>query len=183
MSSRKKRNQGENSGSNRNLDGRRLRTVAEAKALAEYLAIKPEMEKKEKEERRKRWQEIVDSTERKQEELKNGAGRARLDAQWVEAKEEATDKTREAVLKAYKEGLGKKESDSSASASEEAEGSDSDAEMAVEAPKVVEKKQPLARSFFGWDEDDDMSDSEEGEDEDVEDVPAVAGKGKAKATA
>lgn len=47
MSSRKKKTQDEN-GSSRNLDGRRLRTVNEAKALAEYLAIKPDMDKKER---------------------------------------------------------------------------------------------------------------------------------------
>jgi len=48
MSSKRKRNQGEDNGSSRNLDGRRLRTVNEAKALAEYLAIKPDMAKREK---------------------------------------------------------------------------------------------------------------------------------------
>jgi len=55
MSSKRKKNQGEDNGSSRNLNGRRLRTVTEAKALAEYLAIKPEMERKEKEKRRQRW--------------------------------------------------------------------------------------------------------------------------------
>ena len=54
MSSKRKNNQGDANSSNRNLDGRRLRTVNEAKALAEYLALKPEMEKKEKEARRAR---------------------------------------------------------------------------------------------------------------------------------
>src|SRR4051794_20742598 len=48
MSSKRKRNRGDENASSRNLDGRRLRTVNEAKALAEYLAIKPEMAKKEK---------------------------------------------------------------------------------------------------------------------------------------
>ena len=53
MQSKRRRggNAEEANGSNRNLDGRRLRTVAEAKRLAEYLALKPEMEAKEKEER------------------------------------------------------------------------------------------------------------------------------------
>src|ERR1700748_1715654 len=55
MSSRKKKNQGDAHASSRNLDGRRLRTIKEAKALAEYLAVKPEMDKTEKEERLKRW--------------------------------------------------------------------------------------------------------------------------------
>ena len=68
MSSKRKKAQGENNGSNRNLDGRRLRTVHEAKALAEYLALKPDMEKKEKEERRKRWQQVIDMAEKKEEE-------------------------------------------------------------------------------------------------------------------
>ena len=54
MSSKRKRNQGENDGSSRNLDGRRIRTVNEAKALAEYLAVKPEMDRRQKEERRRR---------------------------------------------------------------------------------------------------------------------------------
>ncbi|RMJ27727.1 hypothetical protein PHISP_01441, partial [Aspergillus sp. HF37] len=67
MSSKRKRNQGEDNASSRNLDGRRLRTVNEAKALAEYLAVRPEMERKEKEERRRRWQAVVDAAERRQE--------------------------------------------------------------------------------------------------------------------
>ena len=91
MSSRKKK-QGDVNGSSRNLDGRRLRTVAEAKALAEYLVIKPEMEQREKEERRKKWEDIVASTERKQDELLNSRGTARLDGKWVEDKEEAENK-------------------------------------------------------------------------------------------
>jgi len=70
MSSRKKKNQGEANGSSRNLDGRRLRTITEAKALAEYLALKPDMDKKEKEERRKRWQQVVELAEQQQDELK-----------------------------------------------------------------------------------------------------------------
>ena len=98
MSSRKKK-QGDVNGSSRNLDGRRLRTVTEAKVLAEYLAIKPEMEQREKEERRKKWEDIVASTERKQEELQDSRGTARLDGKWVEDKEEAENKTREAIEK------------------------------------------------------------------------------------
>ena len=52
MSKKKKNQQGEDNGSSRNLDGRRIRTVNEAKALAEYLAIKPDMDRKEKEKRK-----------------------------------------------------------------------------------------------------------------------------------
>ena len=96
MSSKRKKNGVEENGSSRNLDGRRLRTVTEAKALAEYLAIKPEMERKEKEKRRARWAEIVQMTEKKQEEIKYGTG-GRLDGKWVEEKEETGERTREAV--------------------------------------------------------------------------------------
>ncbi|KAK3314950.1 telomere stability and silencing-domain-containing protein [Apodospora peruviana] len=104
MSSKRKKNQnGEENGSSRNLDGRRLRTVTEAKALAEYLAIKPEMDRKEKEKRRQRWAEIVEMTERKQEEIKYGK-KGTLDGKWVEDKEETGERTREAVLAAMKAG-------------------------------------------------------------------------------
>lgn len=101
--SKKKKTQ-EDNGSSRNLDGRRLRTITEAKALAEYLAIKPDMEKKEKEIRRKRWEQIVEATERKQEEIKYGSKKVGLDGKWVEDKEETNERTREAVLAALKRG-------------------------------------------------------------------------------
>src|SRR5215469_1303167 len=103
MSSRKKRQQGEINGSSRNLDGRRLRTVNEAKALAEYLAVKPEMDKKEKEERRKRWELIVEMAEKKTDEIKNGS-KARLDSKFFEERDEASEKTKQAVLAALDAG-------------------------------------------------------------------------------
>ncbi|KAF2199354.1 hypothetical protein GQ43DRAFT_442560 [Delitschia confertaspora ATCC 74209] len=165
MSSRKKRNAGEANSSSRNLEGRRLRTVTEAKQLAEYLAIKPEMERKEREERMKRWQDIVDSTERKEEELRSGKG-VRVDGQWAEDKEEAEQKTREAVLRALQE-----ESESSL---EEGEASSS--------KKVVTPPAAAPKQLFGWEDEDDefMSDSEEEEEVSEEDVKIVEGKGKGK---
>lgn len=106
MSKRKKGAGGaEEHGSSRNLDGRRLRTVTEAKALAEYLAIKPEMERREKEKRRQRWQEIVETTERRQDEIKYGSRQVGLDGKWVEDKEEAGERTREAVLEVMRKGV------------------------------------------------------------------------------
>lgn len=49
MSSRKRKQNAElATGSARNLDGRRIRTVTEAKNLAAYLATKPDMDRKEK---------------------------------------------------------------------------------------------------------------------------------------
>lgn len=105
MSSKRKRNQGDDNGSSRNLDGRRIRTVNEAKALAEYLAVKPEMDRKEKEERRRRWQAVVEAAEKRQEELKNGGGKHKIDGQWMEDKEEMNEKAREAVLAAMRDGV------------------------------------------------------------------------------
>lgn len=192
MSSRKKRSQGENNGSSRNLDGRRLRTVTEAKALAEYLSIKPEMERREKEERRKRWEQIVEAAEKKEEEIKSG-GRARLDGKWVEDKEEAEERTREAVLAALKAGdikdvLVSRESDASDSGSmeDESEGEDTiPAQAEASNSKAVQKE--TSRSFFGW--DDDADDSSEDEDDETEIDAAMTEtlpadqKGKCKASA
>jgi hypothetical protein len=184
MSSRKKRN--ENTNSNRDINGRRLRTNAEAKALAEYLALKPGMDAKEKEERRKRYQDIIASTEAKADELENRRP-GRLDGKWVEAKEEASEKTREAVIAAMKAGDIKdllRESDSSGTGSDESEGSENDeAARAKVSGSTKSAAKPV--SFFGWDEDEDMSDSEEEEDEATEEEALVSittkSKGKAKA--
>ncbi|KAI4727185.1 hypothetical protein E4T49_05106 [Aureobasidium sp. EXF-10728] len=196
MSSRKNRNRNPDqiNGSNRNLDGRRLRTITEAKNLAEYLALKPEMDKKEREERRKRWEAVVEAAERKEEELKKGNRNARLDGEWVEAKEEAEQKTRDAVLAAMKAGL--MEGDKPVlerTGSETSEGSDAQPEPSSSASsdnddvQAAKPAPPTTRAFFGWDDEDDefMSDDEEDEDAapaELEAPPiAYEGKGKAKA--
>jgi hypothetical protein len=199
MSSRKNRNRNPDqiNGSNRNLDGRRLRTITEAKNLAEYLALKPEMDKKEREERRKRWEAVVEAAERKEEELKKGNRNVRLDGEWVEAKEEAEQKTRDAVLAAMKAGLIEAdkpmlERTGSESSAAEGEGSDAQQEASSSASSDADdvqttKSTPAAsRAFYGWDDEDDefMSDEEEDEDAPVELQAAPVeyeGKGKAKA--
>lgn len=190
MSKRKKGgNQAEENGSSRNLDGRRLRTVNEAKALAEYLAIKPDMEKKEKERRRERWEQIVEMTERKQEEIRHGR-KGYVDGKWVEDKEETNERTREAVLAAMKAGnykdnlLGSSEgSSSSAAHSEEveaedeemAEGGSSKETTPPSEPEQKEQKdqgrgrgkgkeKEKAKTFFGFDEDDEFMSSDEDDD-------------------
>lgn len=175
MSSRRKRNQGENNGSNRNLDGRRLRTVTEAKALAEYLALKPEMEKKEKEARRKRWEQVVELAERKEEELRSGA-KAKVDGKWVEDKDEAGERTREAVLAAMKAGdykdnllAGSSGSSGGGSVGESSEDEEMSApsSSATTPPSSSKVDAAPTRKFLGFDEDDEfMSDEEEeGEEE------------------
>ncbi|KAL0940976.1 uncharacterized protein CTRU02_203739 [Colletotrichum truncatum] len=175
MSSKKKRNQGDANNSSRNLDGRRLRTVTEAKALAEYLAIKPEMEKKEKERRRERWEQIVELAEKREDEIKNG-GKGRLDGKWVEDKEESNERTRDAVLAAMKAGnyrdnflgtsqgsTGSEETDGAVSSEEEkAEGSSSKESTPPSEPVKVAKEKP--RTFFGFDEDDEFMSSDDEDD-------------------
>ncbi|KAG4437803.1 hypothetical protein IFR05_006738 [Cadophora sp. M221] len=171
MSSKRKRNQGDDNGSSRNLDGRRLRSVHEAKALAEYLAIKPEMAKKEKEERRKRWEQIVELAERREEEIRSG-NKGKVDGKWVEDKEEANERTREAVLAAMKSGDYKDNlvEASKANASASADSDSEDEAMAGTSSKDTTPPsdagaKPKAQKFFGFDEDDEFMSSDEDEDE------------------
>lgn len=198
MSSKRKNNQGDSNSSNRNLDGRRLRTVNEAKALAEYLALKPEMEKKEKEARRARWEQVVTLADRREEEIRNGS-KGKVDGKWVEDKEEAGERAREAVLAAMKSGdyhdnLKRSSSGSSgrvsAQASDECEEDDKGEanQMALAVSSKFESTPTLARSFFGFDEDDGFMSDEEEEEELAQDTTVdvtapIIGKGKSKATA
>ncbi|KAL4952637.1 telomere stability and silencing-domain-containing protein [Aspergillus filifer] len=167
MSSRRKRNQGDDNGSSRNLDGRRLRTVNEAKALAEYLAVKPEMDKKEKEERRRRWEAVVDAAEKRQEEIKNGGGKQKIDGQWMEDKDEMNEKAREAVLAAMKEGTwtdnlkdailgGSSTSASEGSGQESASGSEESDEEEIEMEDAPVPTKASPRKYIGFDEDDEF---------------------------
>ena len=185
MSSKKKKNVGDANSSNRNLDGRRLRTVNEAKALAEYLALKPEMDKKEKEARHKRWEQVVDLAEKREEEIRAG-NKGRVDGQWVEDKEEAGERAREAVKVAMASGVyrdnlsftressGNLEEDSTKLISD---GGDEEQSLdagfkkstsLASAPKVASTS--LSRTYYGFDVDDDfMSDDSEDRQERVTD--------------
>ncbi|KAI1427916.1 telomere stability and silencing-domain-containing protein [Xylaria sp. FL1777] len=178
MSSKKKRNQGDENGSSRNLDGRRLRTINEAKALAEYLAIKPDMEQKEKEKRRERWQQIVEAAEQKEHEIKNNI-KGRISGKWVEDKEEAGERTREAVLAAMKAGNYKdnllgtshgststEDVDEDSTSGDEDAAKDSSKSKSPSPTTKASTKKPPTRAFAGFDEDDEfMSSSDEDEDD------------------
>ncbi|KPM37220.1 hypothetical protein AK830_g9370 [Neonectria ditissima] len=169
MSSRKKKNQ-EDHGSSRNLDGRRLRTVNEAKALAEYLAIKPEMEKKEKEKRRERWEQIVQLSEQKEAEIKSGS-KGRVDGRWVEDKEESSERTRDAVLSAMKSGnykdnlLSTSHDSNSTQPSNDQSGSDEEkgtsSQESTPPPETKKTEKGKAKTFFGFDEDDEFMSSDD----------------------
>ena len=200
MSSRKKNNQGDNNSSNRNLDGRRLRTVNEAKALAEYLALKPDMEKKEKEARRKRWEQVVEIAERREEEIRNGS-KGKVDGKWVEDKEEAGERTREAVIAAMKSGdyhdnLMASPSGSSRGGSDRGTVGSDDEKVEGETvarnatASVSTSSAALVRSYLGFDEEDDFSSDDEEEEEEEEEADGRAtvgentlGKGKGKPSA
>lgn len=102
MSSKKRKQMTEQAtGSARNLDGRRLRTITEAKNLATYLATKPDMDRKEKEERRKRWEAVVELAEQREADMKAGKtidGRRKgLSSEWLEEKEEVGENVKNAV--------------------------------------------------------------------------------------
>lgn len=102
MSSRKKKQNAElATGSARNLDGRRLRTITEAKNLATYLATKPDMDRREKEERRKRWEAVVELAEQREADMRAGKtvdGRRKgLSSEWLEEKEEMGENVKNAV--------------------------------------------------------------------------------------
>ncbi|KAK3943521.1 telomere stability and silencing-domain-containing protein [Diplogelasinospora grovesii] len=202
MSSKRKKNQGEDNGSSRNLEGRRIRTVNEAKALAEYLAIKPDMERKEKERRRERWQQIVEMTEKKQEEIRFGGKGRLLNGKWIEDKEEIGERTREAALQALRAGnytdnltmLGTSSGSNSSEdiREEEMEDDDDEDEEGEEGSgsnttpepepqqqkgkgKEIQKAEDVkgkgkqkeetgkaqAKTFFGFDEDDEFMSSDE----------------------
>lgn len=185
MSSKKKKNVGDQNSSNRNLDGRRLRTVNEAKALAEYLALKPEMDKREKEARRKRWEQVVELAEKREEEIRNG-NKGRVDGQWVEDKEEAGERAREAVKAAMASGVyrdnlsytressGSLDQDPIQPKSEEGDG-DKLADAIIEkSPLLASATKAVStsssRTYYGFDVDDEFmsNDSEEEEEEEEE---------------
>ncbi|KAL8850962.1 MAG: hypothetical protein Q9221_004107 [Calogaya cf. arnoldii] len=169
MSSRKRKNQGDENSSNRNLDGRRLRTVAEAKALAEYLALKPEMERKEKEVRRKRWEQVVELAEKREAEIKNNT-KGRVDGKWVEDKDEASERTRDAVLAAMKNGDYHDVLSSSTEASSEggsplpAREDEFDEKKGLDVPDPkacsLKKVSSTSRSFFGFDDEVDTDEDD-----------------------
>ena len=166
MSSRRKKNQGDSNSSNRNLDGRRLRTVAEAKALAEYLALKPDMEKKEKEVRRNRWEKVVELAEKRDAEARTET-QGRVDIQWMTDKEDAEERTREAVLQAMKTGTFHDNLVENFVGTSEPAFDVISTDTEDSLPKEsVEKQMPSSpqlstRSFYGF-EDEDESDDNDG---------------------
>lgn len=193
MSSRKKRDQqGQNpNGSNRNLDGRRLRTVDTAKKLAEYLENKPKIEAQRRQEREENLKKKIEDANRLEENIKSGkmgASQGRLDAEYVESKELAEERTREAVVKAMREGmLATDRTGSESSVSVYEKGSDDEAEQhsSGSSEEAKEESKPTGgMSCFGFDEHEDEDDDSEDEEPPAQKTGAdvaYAGKGKGKA--
>lgn len=208
MSSRKKRGQEENSDSCRNLDGRRIRTVKEAKALAAYLEIKPEMDRTEREKRKERWRKVVEQADKREAEERGDAvmGGTRFeDTEWLEKAEEEKEKLREAVVRAMKEGAyedEEKKRDGSPGSSGTSSGADEEEVEELKKPKIAVPKPILpptvsstkVRRFSGFDDDDEfMSGDDEDDDKEMKDIAEEndeqeptdstgKGKGKARAT-
>ena len=156
--------------------------MTEAKALAEYLAIKPDMEKKEKELRRQRWEQVIELAEKREEDIKSGS-KSKIDGKWVEEKEEAEERTREAVLAAikngdYTESLAIRLSSTSnmglpnsSSESDSAGKSGAGGTPSFGSAKKQPVPKPEPKTYFGFDEDDEFM--SEDEDEDEEDRKSV----------
>ena len=140
MSSRKKKQNAElATGSARNLDGRRLRTITEAKNLATYLATKPDMDRKENEERKKRWQAVVDMAEQREADMRAGKtvdGRRKgLSSEWLEEKDEIGENVKNAVklaMTATNQDTGKADGSCSGASATNSADEDSDAEEPME---------------------------------------------------
>jgi hypothetical protein len=148
------------------------------------------LEKKGRKEQQEKWQKTIEDADRMEEMIKSGklgSGQGRLDAEYVESKELAEEKTREAVLKAMREGMVDVERTGSESSMEVDEEASEDEETEEGSSGSSEDAKPnegtsAGPSFFGWDDEDDEDDEDEGEQEDHGPEPAYEGKGKAKAT-
>ena len=199
MSSRKKRDQNNTNGSNRNLDGHRLRDVEKAKVLGKYLAVQDKEQKKAAESKKTGRESYLDSVEKQIEQVRSGklgGDKGRLNAEYVESKEQAEERTRLAVMKMSKQSSEEVEraassSSKEVSASESSEDVDQASTNSSDDDADQNKKEEAGPSFFGWDEDEDDEDDDEEDGNDIDDgVIAVAsgpdvvhsGKGKGRAT-
>jgi hypothetical protein len=106
MSSRKKRDQNQAAnGSNRNLNGQRIRTVAEAKRVGELLVKQEQYEKTHRSVKKKEVSEKIKSLEAQinlLESGKLGGDKGRMDAEWADGKAEAEDKTAQSVRNLFR---------------------------------------------------------------------------------
>lgn len=154
MSSRKKRGQQENNDSCRNLDGRRMRTVKEAKALAAFLEIKPEMERLERARRRARAEKAVADADKAP-----AASKRRFeDVAWLDEAEEEKERLRRAVGVSMEMGFTDRTFTGGSGGSSSGSGSDQGA---------------VGMRFAGWDEDDEFMSDDDGDSEEEEEMADI----------
>ncbi len=121
--------------------------------------------------------------------------KGKVDGKWVEDKDEAAERTREAVLIAMRSGNYK---DNILSMSDSSTGESSrsavysvgerSSSSEVTTPPSTAKDSPQARTFFGFDDEDEFMSEDESSEEEDEDERMVkgealesSGKGKQKA--
>ncbi|KAG0098973.1 hypothetical protein BGZ93_009679 [Podila epicladia] len=156
----------------RDLSGRRIKTVKDAKNMAEYLRQQPEREKAKKESLKRKIEE--------KQELANRPTRKHRfeDTKFFDETEEQIEDVKNAVAAAIKESLKASPSSSNASGSGSRSDSEavsppssgSDAKGKGKAKDVAPVKKPAAKSMSMWDDMSDYESSEEegGEDEEEE---------------
>lgn len=133
--------------------------------MAAYLATKPEMDRREKEERRKRWEGVVEMAEVRAQEIREGRGVGRgkgVSDEWMADKEEVAEGVKNAVraaMMAQRKGEEKEEIGKDVQDRETGESSGS------------------AASGGGRSEDDSEEDVMELDDEDMERLKAEAEAG------
>ena len=119
---------------------------------------------------------MVELAERREEEIRNGS-KGRVDGKWVEDKEEAGERTREAVLAAmksgdYKDNFLNTSSGSSGRLSEGASTSSEDDEMggssSAATTPLSTSKEAVPRTFSGFDEDDEFMSDDDASDKDLD---------------
>jgi len=110
--------------------------------------------------------------EKREDEIKRGTG-GRLDGKWVEAKEEASERTRDTVLAAlkmgnFKDNLLSLSHESKSAESDEASAEDEELASGSSSKATTPPSEPgpklqgaKSRTFFGFDEDDEFMSSDD----------------------
>uniref|UniRef100_A0A060TCT7 ARAD1B18370p n=1 Tax=Blastobotrys adeninivorans TaxID=409370 RepID=A0A060TCT7_BLAAD len=153
------RNENEND-SWRTLDGRRVRSIRQAKELASYLETAPESQKKALEKKKAKLQSVIEAAE------KYGEGRTRFaDTEFLEESEELIKDVRASVAQAMdsvdkeEEANSEANSDFSESGTHSPPTSEASAESSKSATEAKATK-PKAMGFFESDDSDEDDDDE-----------------------
>ncbi|KAI1318369.1 hypothetical protein EDD11_006707 [Mortierella claussenii] len=146
----------------RDLSGRRIKTVNDAKKMAEYVQQEPEREKARKETLKRKIEEKLEMAERPTRKHRFE------DSKFFDEAEEQVEEVKSAVAASIKASMktGSSSSSSSSSSSASSPTAAGNGKGKGKAIEALEKKKPMAKSLGMW---DDMSDYESSEEEDEED--------------